>query len=163
MCVCVCELVCVFEGGKKKGGKWGMDEIERSCGHELLVQIAQNTAPCLSLFCSPNLKTLHGDSQELSSAIARASELAESVSSKVRVLDLAKVNELARLYLLTWLHSCGYRIIAVKVVAFLLLKLISRLPAVKLWVRLLHEQPGSCRMPTLALGAYGGCRTDSGN
>jgi len=41
---------------------------------------------------SPNLKTLHGDAQELSNAITRASELAESVSSKVRMLDLAKAS-----------------------------------------------------------------------
>ena len=38
------------------------------------------------------MKTLHGDTQELSDVIARASELAESVSSKVRVLDLAKAS-----------------------------------------------------------------------
>ena len=40
----------------------------------------------------PNLKTLHGDTHDLVSVITRTSELAESVSSKVRVLDLAKVS-----------------------------------------------------------------------
>lgn len=45
---------------------------------------------------SPNLKTLHGNTQELSTVIIRASELAESVSSKVRVLDLAKAGLLLK-------------------------------------------------------------------
>ena len=40
----------------------------------------------------PNLKTLHGDTHDLVSVITRTSELAESVSSKVMVLDLAKVS-----------------------------------------------------------------------
>lgn len=40
---------------------------------------------------SPTLHSLHGDSTELCDAISRASTLAESVSSKVRLLDQAKV------------------------------------------------------------------------
>ena len=40
----------------------------------------------------PNLQTLHSDSSQLSEAIGRASSLAESVSGKVRILDLAKVS-----------------------------------------------------------------------
>ena len=39
----------------------------------------------------PSLQSLHSDSSQLSEAIGRASNLAESVSSKVRILDLAKV------------------------------------------------------------------------
>ena len=39
----------------------------------------------------PNLRTLHSDSSELSEAVTRASNLAESVSGKVRILDIAKV------------------------------------------------------------------------
>ena len=39
----------------------------------------------------PSLQSLHSDSGQLSEAIGRASSLAESVSSKVRILDLAKV------------------------------------------------------------------------
>lgn len=54
--------------------------------------LSDESFPCSS-FPRPNLKTLRGDSQELSTAIARASGLAESVSSKVRVLDLAKVSQ----------------------------------------------------------------------
>ena len=42
-------------------------------------------------FCRPSLQSLHSDSSQLSEAIGRASNLAESVSSKVRILDLAKV------------------------------------------------------------------------
>ena len=39
----------------------------------------------------PNLRALHSDSSELSEAVTRASNLAESVSGKVRILDIAKV------------------------------------------------------------------------
>ena len=44
------------------------------------------------LFLSrPNLGGLHGNAKELSHAMAQATVLADSVSSKVRTLDLAKV------------------------------------------------------------------------
>jgi len=42
-------------------------------------------------FHRPTLHNLHQDSVELCEAITRASTLAESVSSKVRILDQAKV------------------------------------------------------------------------
>ena len=45
----------------------------------------------IDFFLSPSLQSLHSDSSQLSEAIGRASSLAESVSSKVRILDLAKV------------------------------------------------------------------------
>lgn len=38
------------------------------------------------------MKTLQTDGQQLDTVVAKTSHLAESVSSKVRVLDLAKVN-----------------------------------------------------------------------
>lgn len=47
--------------------------------------------PIHCTLCRPNLRTLHSDSSELSEAVTRASNLAESVSSKVRLLDVAKV------------------------------------------------------------------------
>ena len=47
---------------------------------------------CLSYTCyRPTLKGMESDADSMDGVIGRASQLAESVSCKVRVLDLAKV------------------------------------------------------------------------
>lgn len=50
---------------------------------------------------SPTLHTLNTDASDLSSSVTQASFLAESVSSKVRILDAAKVNQQAPVTMLT--------------------------------------------------------------
>ena len=54
----------------------------------------QNTSKFPAFHHRPRLKTLCRDSQEMNMVITKASVLAESVRSKVHVLDIAKVRRL---------------------------------------------------------------------